>query len=116
MNKSALVGAVAGVTVATAVAGMAGYSYIGNDDNSVIATQDCYEAAVEQQIEPRDEHRITGTVIGAVVGGAVGKDLGDRDLTTAAGAAVGAYAGNQAQKKIQDQRTVTTYETRCDPS
>jgi uncharacterized protein YcfJ len=115
MNKSALIGTVFGVTIATAAAGIAGYSYIGNDDGSVVAAQTCYESPVEQQVEPTDERRITGTVIGALVGGAVGKDIGDRDLTTAAGAAVGAYAGNQAQRKIQEGRTVTTYETRCEP-
>ena len=115
MNRSALMGTVFGVTIATAAAGIAGYSYIANDDDSLVATQTCYESPVEQRVAPTDERRITGTVIGALVGGAVGKDIGDRDLTTAAGAAVGAYAGNQAQKKIQEQQTVTTYETRCDP-
>jgi uncharacterized protein YcfJ len=49
------------------------------------------------------------------VGGAVGKDVGDSDVTTAAGAAVGAIAGNQAQKKVQEGRTVTTTAMHCAP-
>ena len=116
MNKSALIGTVAGVTVATAAAGLAGYSLMDKEvTSSAVATQTCYEVQVETPLEPKDKRRIAGTVIGAVVGGAVGKDVGDRDVTTAAGAAVGALAGNQVQKKIQEQRTVTTTETRCEP-
>lgn len=117
MNKSMLIGAVFGVAAATAVAGVAGYSMLRKSDgDSVVAHQNCYEVAVKNGVEPKDEHRIAGTVIGALVGGAVGKDVGDRDITTVAGAAVGAIAGNQAQKKLQDNRTVTTTETRCDPA
>jgi uncharacterized protein YcfJ len=117
MNKSMLIGTVFGVTVAAAAAGFAGYSMLdkGGSD-SVVEGQNCYEVAVENGVEPKDERRIAGTVIGAVVGGAVGKDVGDRNITTAAGAAVGAIAGNQAQKKLQESRTVTTTETRCDPA
>jgi uncharacterized protein YcfJ len=119
MNKSAIIGTVFGITAATAIAGVAGYSLSdhGTADtaSSTVAAQDCYEAQIEQPAAPRDEHRIAGTVIGALVGGAVGKDIGDRDVTTAAGAAVGALAGNQVQKKIQENRTVTTTETRCTP-
>ena len=69
--------------------------------------------------DPKDEHRIAGTAIGAVVGGAIGKDLGDRDLTTAAGAAAGAFIGRKIQGEVQenraDQRTTTTVERRCGP-
>ena len=114
MNKSALVGTVFGGAVAMAAAGFAGYSYMDRGHGrAVISTQTCYEAQVESPVEPKDERRIAGTVIGAVVGGAVGKDIGDRDITTVAGAAVGALAGNQAQKKLQESRTVTTTTTRC---
>lgn len=115
MNKSMLIGAVFGITVATAVAGVAGYSMLGKSRaDSAAASQDCYEVSVESGVEPKDDRRIAGTVIGALVGGAVGKDVGNSGVTTAAGAAVGAIAGNQAQKKLQDGRTVTTTETRCD--
>jgi uncharacterized protein YcfJ len=117
VNKSAVMGTIFGITVATAVAGIAGYSLSDRDTGSpMVAQEDCYEVQVEQGVAPRDERRITGTVIGALVGGAVGKDIGDRDLTTAAGAAVGAVAGNQVQKKIQESATSTTTEIRCVPS
>lgn len=120
MNKSALLGTVFGIAVATAAAGIAGYVTLDRENGSVnggrpVAAQECYETAVERAVEPRDEHRATGTIIGALVGGAVGKDVGDRDVTTAAGAAAGAYAGNQIQKKIQESHTVTTTEVRCTP-
>ena len=59
------------------------------------------------------------SAIGAVVGGAIGKDVGDRDITTAAGAAAGALIGRKIQERIQennaDQRTTTTVERRCGP-
>jgi uncharacterized protein YcfJ len=117
MNKSMLIGTVFGITVATAVAGVAGYSMLGKSDTDPAArSQSCYEVSVEAGVEPKDDRRIAGTVIGALVGGAVGKDVGNSGVTTAAGAAVGAIAGNQAQKKLQDDRTVTTTETRCDPA
>ena len=117
MNKSMLIGAVFGVGVATAAVGFAGYSMLGKGGaGSAVAPQHCYEVAVETPFEPKDEKRIAGTVVGALVGGAVGKDVGNSGITTAAGAAVGAIAGNQAQKKLQENRTVTTTERRCDPT
>jgi uncharacterized protein YcfJ len=117
MNKSMLIGTVFGVTAATAAAGFAGYSMLGKGSaDSAVAPQHCYDVAVENPVDPKDEKRIAGTVIGALVGGAVGKDVGDSGVTTAAGAAVGAIAGNQAQKKLQENRTVTATERRCDPA
>lgn len=116
MNKSMLVGAVAGVAVATAAAGFAGYTIYGKGRaDSAAAPQHCYDVAVETPRDAKDEKRIAGTVVGALVGGAVGKDVGNSGVTTAAGAAVGAIAGNAAQKKLQEDRTVTTTERRCDP-
>jgi uncharacterized protein YcfJ len=117
MNKSMLIGTVFGVTIAAAAAGLAGYTMLGkNGADSGVARQNCYEVAVETPREAKDDKRIAGTVVGALVGGAVGKDVGDSGITTAAGAAVGAIAGNAAQKKLQENRTVTTTQTRCDPA
>jgi uncharacterized protein YcfJ len=116
MNKSTLIGTVFGIGIATTIAGVAGYSMLNNDDEGIgPAQQNCYDVEVEHANEPRDEKKIAGTVVGALVGGAVGKDVGDRDLTTAAGAAVGAIAGNKAQEAFQDNRTTTSIERRCDP-
>jgi uncharacterized protein YcfJ len=117
MNKSALIGTVFGIALATTVAGVAGYSYLdkGGSPGSA-AAQDCHETQVERQVAAKDDRRIAGTVIGAVIGGAVGNDVGDRNVTTAAGAAIGAIAGNQAQKKLQENRTVTTTEVQCVPA
>ena len=61
-----------------------------------------------------------GSLLGAAgIGGAIGKDVGDRDITTAAGAAAGALIGRKIQERIQennaDQRTTTTVERRCGP-
>lgn len=75
--------------------------------------EECYEETVAN--EPRDKRRIAGTSIGALVGGAVAKDVGDRDLTTAVGAAVGAFAGNKIQERIQERRAANSTEIRCVP-
>lgn len=123
MNKSMLIGAVAGIGVAVA-GSVAGYTFFGKQDAEQssaarTAEQECWDEEVATVADPADPHRIAGTVGGAVVGGAVGKDVGDRDITTAVGAAVGAVIGREVQEEIQDnraeQRTVTTTERRCAP-
>ena len=130
MNKSMLMGLVAGVGVATA-GGVLGYQYLGDrgaDEAEAAApatrtaaapAEECWDEEVQVTAAPKDEHRIAGTAIGAVVGGAVGRDVGDRDITTAAGAAAGALIGRKVQEEIQennaDKRTTTTTERRCGP-
>jgi uncharacterized protein YcfJ len=141
MNKSMLLGVVAGVGVATA-GGVLGYQFLGQpsvDEPVAVeseaspapaATQratavaaapaeECWDEEVVVEAEPTDKNRIAGTAIGAVVGGAIGKDVGDRDITTAAGAAAGALIGRKIQERIQDNRadtrTTTTVERRCAP-
>jgi uncharacterized protein YcfJ len=123
MNKSMLVGVVAGVGLAVAGT-VAGYSFLGEQDaeQSSVAlkvAQKCWDEEVATVADPADPHRIAGTVGGAVVGGAVGNDVGDQGITTAVGAAVGAVIGRKVQEEIQDnraeQRTVTTTERRCAP-
>lgn len=140
MNKSMLMGLVAGVGVATA-GGVLGYQYLGErkadttvETEAAAATsakpatrtaaapaQECWDEEVRDTAAPKDEHRVAGTAIGAVVGGAIGKELGDgdSDLATAAGAAAGAFIGRKAQGEFQenreDTRTTTHTERRCGP-
>jgi uncharacterized protein YcfJ len=135
MNKSMLMGLVAGIGVATA-GGVAGYQYLGarNADTAAEAddavassaapahaathaatptaaapAQECWDEEVRDTAAPKDEHRVAGTAIGAVVGGAIGKELGDgdSDLATAAGAAAGAFIGRKAQGEFQQNREGT---------
>jgi uncharacterized protein YcfJ len=142
MNKSMLIGAVAGIAVATA-GGVLGFQYLGSQQPeettetqvaraetatpaprpaarpAAAPAEECWDEEVTVTEAPKDEHRIAGTAIGAVVGGAIGKDVGDRDITTAAGAAAGALIGRKIQERVQDnradQRTTTTIERRCGP-
>ena len=117
MNRSTLIGVVAGVGIAMA-GGVAAYTFLGN--NAALGAEECWDEEVAVQAEPFDQHRVAGTVGGAIVGGAVGKDVGDSDLTTAVGAAAGALVGREIQEEIQenraDQRTTTTIERRCAPA
>jgi len=134
MNKSMLMGLVAGIGVATA-GGVAGYQFLGtrNADTALEAedaaatsaapatptaaaprtaaapAQECWDEEVADVAAPKDEHRVAGTAIGAVVGGAIGKELGDgdSDLATAAGAAAGAFIGRKAQGEFQENREGT---------
>jgi uncharacterized protein YcfJ len=140
MNKSMLMGLVAGIGVATA-GGVLGYQYLGEQGGGTAAeaedtaasagraartaaapTQECWDEEVTDTAAPKDEHRVAGTAIGAVVGGAIGKELGDgdSDLATAAGAAAGALLGRKAQGEFQesrqDTRTTTRTERRCGPA
>ena len=139
MNKSMLMGVVAGVGVATA-GGVLGYQFLGKPVAEVAVeeqapaarpaaapatrtaaapAEECWDEEVAVTADPKDEHRIAGTAVGAVVGGAIGKDVGDRDITTAAGAAAGALIGRKIQERVQenraDERTTTTVERRCGP-
>jgi uncharacterized protein YcfJ len=136
MNKSMLMGMVAGIGVATG-GGVLGYQFLdqqGAADAEAEAptsaapaaraaatapAEVCWDEEVQVTAAPKDEHRIAGTAIGAVVGGAIGKDVGDRDITTAAGAAAGALIGRKVQEEFQEnraeQRTTTTIERRCGP-
>lgn len=153
MNKSMLIGIVAGVAIATA-GGVAAYQYLGQsaqdgqqgsnvvDETApseaapAVATAQPAPAPARAQAPapaprpaapapkpaapapqpvaaadpapapcqaPKDEHQIAGTALGAVVGGAVARDVGDRNLTTAVGAAAGAFIGKKIQQKIQDK-------------
>ena len=143
MNKSMLMGVVAGVGIATA-GGVLGYQFLGKSGaetaveeqaaagapaaapatapaarTTAAPAEECWDEEVAVTADPKDQHRIAGTAVGAVVGGAIGKDVGDRDITTAANVAAGALIGRKIQERIQDnradQRTTTTVERRCGP-
>jgi uncharacterized protein YcfJ len=131
MNKSMLMGLVAGIGVATA-GGVLGYQFLGKQGADVTVdaedaapaaaatrastataatrtataapAEECWDEEVQLTADPKDQHRIAGTAVGAVVGGAIGKDVGDRDITTAAGAAAGALIGRKIQERIQENR------------
>ena len=126
MNKSMLIGVLAGIGVATAGT-VAGFAFLDKQAEDAptgtraakLVEQECWDHVIAVVADPRDKNRIAGTAVGAVVGGAVGNDVGDRDITTAAGAAAGALIGRKVQEELQENRaegrTVTTIERRCGP-
>jgi len=76
----------------------------------------CEQVQVHKQAPVKDEHRATGTLIGGVAGGLLGSTIGGgkgKTVATVAGAAAGAYGGNQVQKNMQEKDVVTSTETRC---
>ncbi|MGC3981630.1 MAG: glycine zipper 2TM domain-containing protein [Steroidobacteraceae bacterium] len=128
MNKSMLIGVVAGAVIVTAGGAFAGYKSWENDHYAEVLSadlvtksvktprQECHDETVTHQQQPKDEHRVAGTVIGAVVGGVLGNQVGGgngKKVATVAGAAAGGYAGNQVQERMQKGNTYTTTEQRC---
>lgn len=129
MNRSLIIGVVAGAVVATAGGAIAGYKLMNSGPDYAQVTQvepvmktvrtpheNCVDTPVTAQAPTRDPHRITGTVVGAVVGGVVGSQIGSgtgRDIARIGGAAAGGYAGNQIQKRRQARNAVTTIEHHC---
>jgi uncharacterized protein YcfJ len=78
--------------------------------------EECQDVQVQKQAPVKDSNRVTGTVIGGVAGGVLGHQIGGgkgKTLATVAGAAGGAYAGNQIQKNMQEKDVETTTERRC---
>ena len=129
MNKSMLMGVVAGAVAATAVASVAGYRMMTKDAYAEVVAvepvtekvksprEECKDVAVTRQQPVQDPNRIAGTVIGAVAGGVIGNELGGHGSNTGAkiaGAAVGGVAGNKIQQSMQQNSTYTTSERRCD--
>ncbi|MBT9569392.1 MAG: glycine zipper 2TM domain-containing protein [Thiobacillus sp.] len=128
MDKSMMIGIVAGAVAVTAVGGVAGYKAMKGPDYAEVMSatevtekvrtprEECRDVAVTEQAPVKDEHRIAGTAIGAVLGGVVGNQIGGgkgKTLATVAGAAGGGYAGNQVQKNMQESDRVTKMERRC---
>jgi uncharacterized protein YcfJ len=126
MVKGMVIGGVA--MVAVAASGVTGYKVLSQpkfaevlavkEITETVSTprQECHDVQVSHQAPVKDENRIAGKVIGGVAGAALGSMIGSgRGNTVAmvAGAAGGAYAGNEVQKNQQQKDTVTTTEARC---
>jgi uncharacterized protein YcfJ len=82
----------------------------------VTPREECQDVHVTKQAPTQDPNRVTGTVVGGVAGGLLGSTIGSgsgRTVATIAGAAGGAYVGNQVQKNAQRKNVVTTTERRC---
>ncbi|WP_147073892.1 glycine zipper 2TM domain-containing protein [Sulfuriferula plumbiphila] len=129
MDKSMLIGVVAGAVAVTAIGGVAGYKVLHPEPtyadvvNVQPVTKDirtahkvCKEVPVTRQAPVRDQDRIAGTAIGAVLGGVLGNQIGGgngKTVATVAGAAAGGYAGNRVQKSMQESDRQTVMDTRC---
>lgn len=77
----------------------------------------CQDVQVEKQAPVKDEHRVAGTLAGAAAGGVIGHQIGDGDgrkIAKAIGIIGGAIAGNQIQKKMQENDKVMETERRCE--
>ena len=128
MNKSMVVGALFGATVATAAGGVAGYQMLKDPEFAEVVAvtavtervetprEECHDQVVTRKKPVKDQHKITGTVIGAVAGGLLGDAIGgggSNKVAKVAGAAAGGYAGNKTQQHLQDNATYQTTERVC---
>jgi uncharacterized protein YcfJ len=128
MNKSMLIGTVFGVGIATAFGGIAGYRMLTGPEYAKVVSvtpvtesintprEECHDQVVTRTKPVKDQHQITGTVVGAVAGGLLGNAIGGGGRNTGAkiaGAAVGGYAGNKTQEKMQQGDTYQTTERVC---
>jgi len=130
MDKSMVKGVVIGgiAMVVLAAGGVTGYRTLTKptfaevvavkEAKQTISTpqEKCEQVQVQKQAPVKDEHRATGTIIGGVAGGLLGSTIGGgkgKTVATVAGAAAGAYGGNQVQKNMQEMDVVTSTEARC---
>ncbi len=128
MNRSMMIGLVAGGVAATALGAVASYKLIEERNYAEVLAvepvtrtvrtprQVCHEESVTRQAPVKDPRRVTGAVVGAVIGGVLGNQIGDgsgQTAATVAGAAAGGYAGSKVQKKTQQANTYQASETRC---
>lgn len=129
MDRSLVIGVVAGVVIAGAGGAVAAFKPWESrphvvdvvdvkplHETRIESKEQCRDVPVTVRDTPRDGHRITGTALGAVVGGVLGHQVGGgrgQDLATVAGAAAGGYAGNRAQKHYQDRQTHTEIHRDC---
>lgn len=128
MNRSLLVGLVAGAAAATAVGAVAGYERFAGpryaevvDVRAATRTvkeprEECRDVQTLRQAPVKDRKQVAGSIAGAVIGGVIGNQIGDgsgRSIATAAGAAAGGYAGNRVQKQLQENDRVAATEREC---
>ena len=77
----------------------------------------CDQVQVTEKAPVKDQNQITGTVAGALIGGVLGSQVGDgraKKVATVAGAVAGGYTGKKVQENMQDSKTVTHVENRCE--
>ena len=128
MNKSMIIGFVAGAVSVTAVGGMAGYKTIkGPNFAEVISVKEvteqvrtpyeiCRDVVVTHQSPTKHIHQIAGTAIDAVL-----REVQDsrvsgevwETLATVTDAAGGGHAGNPVQQTRQTSGPQTETNTRC---
>lgn len=128
MGKSMFKGMTIGIaTSVLAVAGIGGYKALNPGYADVVAVtevtrtietprKECRDVQVQKRVPSSDPDRITGTVIGGVAGGLLGSQIGrgaGNAVATIAGAAGGAYVGNQLQGGMQKNDVVTTTKRKC---
>jgi uncharacterized protein YcfJ len=128
MNKSMIIGLIAGAVAVTAIGAYAGYQALDERRYAEVlnvepltrtvstARQVCSDEIVTTESSSSDPKRVTGAVMGAVVGGVVGNQIGGgsgQTAATVAGAAAGGYAGSKIQKHMQDGDTTQSVEQRC---
>jgi uncharacterized protein YcfJ len=129
MNKSMIIGIVAGGLVVTAAGAFAGYNAMAERNSAEVLSvtavnksvktsrQVCNDETVTHQAATKDPKRVTGAVVGALLGGVVGNKVGDdggeQAAATAIGAVAGGYAGSKVQKHVQEDNTYQTVEQRC---
>lgn len=130
MNKSMVIGVVAGIGIATA-GGVAGYTFLGEAEPAgeqaavetgqsaepaeapapaaaparpqaapVAQAEECWDEEVAVTADPKDRHAVAGTAVGAVVGGAIAKDVGDDKDLVTA---AGAAAGAFIGRRLQQR-------------
>jgi uncharacterized protein YcfJ len=129
VNKSMIIGLVAGGLAVTAVGAFAGYNAMADKNSAEVLSvtpvmktsktprQVCNDETVTHQAATKDPKRVTGAVVGALIGGVVGNKVGDdggeQAAATAIGAVAGGYAGSKVQKHVQADNTYQTVEQKC---
>jgi uncharacterized protein YcfJ len=128
MNKSMIIGLVAGGVTVTAAGAFAGYRAMDDQRSAEVLNvqpltrtvrtprQVCSDVVVSHAAATKDPNHLTGAVIGAVAGGVLGNQIGGgtgQTVATVAGAAAGGYAGSKIQKNMQENNTTQSVEQRC---